>query len=126
MRLLLDTHILLWCLADDAALSPQARTLLADPSNQLYMSATSLWEIAIKTQIGKLTGDVREIRAAARASGFLPLPFTLDHAVAVAQLPMHHRDPFDRALIAQAQREPMYVLTHDQALAAYGATVMVV
>lgn len=126
MRLLLDTHILLWCLVDDAALSPQARMQITDPANQIFMSSISLWEIAIKVQLGKLKGDVREIRTAALASGFQPLPFSLDHAVAVAQLPGHHRDPFDRALIAQAQYEPLYLLTHDHVLLAYGTTVILI
>jgi PIN domain nuclease of toxin-antitoxin system len=126
MRLLLDTHLLLWCLVDDAALSHRARSLIADPSNQIYVSSISLWEIAIKTQIGKLTGDVSEIHTAALAAGFLPLHFALNHAAAVAQLPNHHRDPFDRALIAQAQCEPLYLLTHDHALLPYGGTVLLV
>jgi len=126
MRLLLDTHILLWCLVDHPALSGQARMLIADPTNQIYMSFISFWELAIKIQLGKLSGDVSEIRVVARANGFLPLPFALDHAVAVAGLPMHHRDPFDRALIAQAHCEPLDLLTHDQALVAYGTSIILV
>ncbi|HXT35138.1 MAG TPA: type II toxin-antitoxin system VapC family toxin [Chloroflexota bacterium] len=126
MRLLLDTHILLWCLGDDTALPSQARNLIADPANQISISSISLWEIAIKSRLGKLEGTIDDIHAAVLASGFLPLPFTLDHAAAVAQLPFHHRDPFDRALIAQAHREPLYLLTHDKALAAYGRAVIMV
>lgn len=126
MRLLLDTHIVLWCLGDDAALPRRARTLIADSANQIYVSSISFWEMAIKMQLGKLRGDIGEIRAVALACGFLPLPFALDHAVAVAQLPTHHRDPFDRALIAQAHCEPLYLLTHDHALAAYGEIVVLV
>ena len=124
MRLLLDTHILLWCLGEDSALSRQARLLIVDSTNQIYISSISLWEVAIKAYIGKIVADVNEIRAAAVASGFLSLPFTLEHAAAVAQLPAHHRDPFDRALIAQARSEPLRLLTHDRALVAYGEAVM--
>jgi PIN domain nuclease of toxin-antitoxin system len=126
VRLLLDTHILLWWLADDPALSPRARTLISDPRNQVFVSPISLWEIAIKTQIGKLHGDVGGIQVAALADGFVPLPFNLDHAAAIAALPMHHRDPFDRALLAQALCEPLYLLTHDQILRAYGQAVLLV
>ena len=124
MRLLLDTHMLLWCLRNDAALSQQARALVVDPANEIFVSAISLWEIAIKAGAGKLSADVDEARSAALASGFAPLPFTWGHAAAVAKLPDHHRDPFDRALIAQAQSEPLRLLTHDQALAAYGDIVL--
>ncbi len=126
MRLLLETHILPWCLVDHPALSGQARTLIADPTNQIYISAISLWALAIKTQLGKRSGDVGEIRVVAQANGFLPLPFALDHAIAVAGLPMHHRDLFDRALIAQAHCEPLDLLTHDQALVAYGTSIILV
>ena len=126
MRLLLDTHVLLWWLADDPALSPPARSLIADPLNQVYVSPISLWEIAIKTQIGKLHGDVSGIQVAALADGFVALPFTLDHAAAIAALPLHHRDPFDRALLAQALCEPLYLVTHDQLLHLYGQAVLLV
>jgi len=86
----------------------------------------SLWEIAIKSQLGRLRADVDEVRSAALQSGFRPLPFTLDHAAAVARLSHHHRDPFDRALVAQARLEPLHLLTHDQSLAAYGEHVLLV
>jgi PIN domain nuclease of toxin-antitoxin system len=126
VRLLLDTHILLWCLADDAALSLPARTLIADPAHQVFISPISLWEIAIKAQLGKIVADVHEIHTAALTTGFLPLPFTLEHALAVAHLPFHHRDPFDRALVAQAHAEPLRLLTHNHALVAYGAPVLLI
>lgn len=126
MRLLLDTHVLLWWLSDDPALPPPAGELIADRRNAIFVSPMSLWEIAIKSQLGKLRADVDEVRAAALRSGFQPLPFTLDHAAAVARLPPHHRDPFDRGLLAQALVEPLRVLTHDETFAGYGEHVVLV
>ena len=126
MRLLLDTHILLWWLSDDAALPDRADALIADPTNEVFVSPLSLWEIAIKARLGRITADVAEIRTAALASGFTELPVTLEHAVAVADLPDHHRDPFDRALIAQARVEPLRLITHDQIVAAYSGDALLV
>lgn len=126
MRLLLDTHILLWWLTDDPLLPPRADVLIADRRNQVFVSPMNLWEIAIKSQLGKLKADVDEVREAALHSGFQPLPFTLDHAAAVARLPQHHRDPFDRSLLAQALVEPLSLLTHDEGLAVYGQHVLAV
>lgn len=126
MRLLLDTHILLWWLNDDVDLPPRARLLIADPENDVFVSPMSLWEIAIKSGLGRLDADVEEVRASALASDLAPLPFTLEHAVAVTRLPDIHRDPFDRALIAQARLQPLTLVTHDNVLAAYGETVLLV
>jgi PIN domain nuclease of toxin-antitoxin system len=126
VRLLLDTHILLWALADPLSLSERARDAVTDAANDVYVSSLSLWEIAIKARLGKLSADVQEVHAAALVTGFRPLPFTLEHAIAIAGLPEHHRDPFDRGLIAQAQVEPLFLLTHDGVLAAYGADILVV
>ncbi len=126
MRLLLDTHILLWWLSDDPALPAQAKALIADPANAVFISPMSLWEIAIKARLGTLEADVDEVRAATTDNGFVPLPFTADHASEVARLPDHHRDPFDRALVAQARREPLRLLTHDEAVAAYGESVLLI
>jgi PIN domain nuclease of toxin-antitoxin system len=116
----------LWWLADDPMLPARAAALVADRSNQVFVSPMSLWEIAIKSQLGKLEADVDGVRTAALQSGFQSLPFTLDHAVAVGRLPQHHRDPFDRALIAQARVEPIHLLTHDETLTAYGACVLLI
>ena len=126
MRLVLDTHILLWALADHPSLPATARETIADPANDVYISSLSLWEIAIKARLGKLSADVREVRAAALETGFRPLPFTLEHAAAIADLPEHHRDPFDRGLIAQARVEPLHLMTHDDALAAYDVDLLLV
>lgn len=126
MRLLLDTHIVLWALSDHPSLSAHARDIITDPANEVYVSSLSLWEIAIKSRLGKITADVHQTRAASVATGFLPLPFTMDHAAAVAQLPDHHRDPFDRGLIAQARVEPLHLVTHDDLLTAYDADILLV
>ena len=126
MRLLLDTHILLWWLEDEPLLPPQAAALIADRGNQVFVSPVSVWEMAIKSQLGKLKADADEVRTAAQHSGFQPLAFTLEHAVAVARLPHHHRDPFDRGLVAQALLEPLTLLTHDESLGVYGERVLIV
>jgi len=124
VRLLLDTHILLWWQSDDPALPARANMLIAAPANEIFASAISLWEIAIKTHLGKLRAAVNEVCAAALDDGFEWLPFSVEHALAVAQLPEHHRDPFDRALIAQARCGPLYLLTHDSQLGASGEPVL--
>jgi PIN domain nuclease of toxin-antitoxin system len=126
VRLLLDTHILLWWLNENPQLPTRADMLISDPNNQVFVSAISVWEISIKAGIGKLEADVQDILAAIPNSGFLALPFSLEHAAAVHGLPDLHKDPFDRALLAQAQLEPMHLLTHDSLLAAYGGTVILV
>lgn len=126
MRLLLDTHILLWWLANAPTLPARAHTIIADPANDVFVSPLSLWEIAIKARLGKIMANVNEVHTAALADGFLPLPFTPEHALVVAQLPDHHRDPFDRGLIAQARVEPLHLLTHDELVAAYGGDIVLV
>jgi len=126
MRLLLDTHILLWWLADDPTLSVQADVLLANSANEIFVSPISFWEIAIKAHLGKIIADIDEIHTAALTSGFTALPFTDMHAFAVARLPDYHRDPFDRALIAQAHVEPLYLITHDQMVASYSRDILLV
>lgn len=132
MRLILDTHILLWTLAASAALSPRARDLLLDPQNIKYVSAASLWEIAIKHRLRREGPNAMPFGAAkahelADIAGLKLLPIGALHAAAVEQLPLgRHADPFDRMLIAQARAENMLLMTHDRALAAYGASVLLV
>jgi PIN domain nuclease of toxin-antitoxin system len=126
VRLLLDTHILLWWLNSDSQLPARANTLISDPNNQVFVSAISVWEISIKVGIGKLEADLKEILTAIPNSGFLALPFSLEHAAAVHNLPDLHKDPFDRALLAQAQIEPMHLLTHDGVLASYSGNIVLV
>lgn len=123
MKLLLDTHVLLWWLANDPSLASQARSLISNPENSIFVSAVSLWEIWLKQSLGKLRlPDDFESRLAGEA--FESLPLTAAHARQVAILPWHHRDPFDRMLIAQAQAERLTLLTADEIAAAYGDTVL--
>lgn len=126
MRILLDTHILLWWLASDKRLPRAAEDLIANPDNDVFASAASIWEIAIKSALGRIRSDPVEIEAALGQAGLAELPVTARHAVQVSRLPLHHRDPFDRILLAQSLAEPMRLLTHDKALADYGDLVIVV
>jgi PIN domain nuclease of toxin-antitoxin system len=121
-RLLVDTHVLLWWRAGDPALSSVARSLIADPTNEALVSTASLWEIAIKCSVGKLSvpDDLPETTV---ERGFAWLPVSPRHAWEVRGLPYHHRDPFDRLLVAQARVEAMPVVTSDRRFAAYGVDV---
>lgn len=125
MRLILDTHILLWALMEPGKLSGTARPAIEDPGNDVLFSAASIWEIAIKAALGRVSFqvDAAEIAEAAIESGFTELPVRSVAAAAVAGLPMHHRDPFDRLLIAQAISEPAQLFTVDPRLAAYSELV---
>ncbi|MBA3597398.1 MAG: type II toxin-antitoxin system VapC family toxin [Methylibium sp.] len=125
MKLLLDTHIVLWMLRDARELGAQARKLIG-AADELYVSSVSIWEAAIKAAAGKLPIDMPRMEAQLLATGCLPLPMTWAHAVAYRQLPPLHRDPFDRMLVSQAMSEPLRFLTHDAALAAYSDLVTVV
>lgn len=124
MRLLLDTHLMLWWLTGDRRLPKQADQLIADSDNEVYVSAASIWEVAIKSALGRIEGDVTEIEAALGPSGLLQLPINGKHAAQVSKLPPHHQDPFDRMLVAQSLIEPMRLLTHDRTLAKYGEMVI--
>jgi PIN domain nuclease of toxin-antitoxin system len=124
MRLLLDTHVFLWSVTSSRQLKAEARTYLAS-AEAVYVSAASIWEIAIKSQLGKIDGNPEALAAAIDASGFQELPVSAAHAAAVTKLPMHHTDPFDRLLLAQAFSEPLRLVTADRALAAYGGAVQV-
>ncbi|MEP7184185.1 MAG: type II toxin-antitoxin system VapC family toxin [Betaproteobacteria bacterium] len=125
MRLLLDTHILLWALGQPKRLPAAALPLLEDPANDVLFSAASIWEIAIKSQIGRadFAASAERIAHAASESGFVELPIRAEHCARTATLPFHHRDPFDRLLIAQAQAEPARLLTVDAQLAPYSELV---
>ncbi len=124
MRVLLDTHLLLWALGAPARLPPKARRIIRDAD--VYVSAASIWEISIKVALGRLRADPREVLAALEPAGLLGLPIAAEHAARVASLPPIHRDPFDRLLIAQALEEPMRLLTDDAILDGYGEIVTVV
>ena len=117
-RLLVDTHVLLWWLAGDPALSSNAHAAIADPANVPLVSVASLWEIAIKRSLGKLTAP-DDLPDRITEHGFEWLPISSAHAWAVRDLPLHHRDPFDRLLVAQATVERLPVVTADPRLAAY-------
>ncbi|GAA10431.1 type II toxin-antitoxin system VapC family toxin (plasmid) [Acetobacter sp. AC2005] len=121
MRLLLDTHLLLWAAGEPDRLSARARTLMEDPGNDLVFSAASLWEITIKTGLGRadFQVDPHLLRRGLIENGYEELPITSQHALAVGQLPDVHRDPFDRILVAQATVEGLLLLTHDPLVKAY-------
>jgi PIN domain nuclease of toxin-antitoxin system len=118
-RLLVDTHALLWWLTDDRALSAGARELMSDGANELRVSAASIWEIAIKRGLGRLEAP-DDLPAVIEDEGFAFLPVGPDHAWEAGRLPDHHRDPFDRVLVAQARVEALTLLTADEQLRAYG------
>ncbi len=116
MRILLDTHALLWWLAGDPALSPAASRLMADPANTVLVSAASAWEIATKVRIGKLPGAVAlvaDFEGLLVREGFETLAVSVDHAIRAGQLPGAHRDPFDRMLVAQALAENVPLISNE-------------
>lgn len=126
MNLLLDTHVALWAIVDSPRLSNAARELILAPRAVVWISVATVWEIAIKHSLAR--GDMPVSGSAAigyfRAAGYRFLPIEPEHAAAVETLPPHHQDPFDRLLIAQAQVEPMRLLSHDAHLARYGELVV--
>ncbi|MDS0860620.1 type II toxin-antitoxin system VapC family toxin [Burkholderia pseudomultivorans] len=123
MRLLLDTHIFLWIVTDDRKLSMRARRLIC-AADERFISSASIWEVAIKAGLGKLDVDVDRLSRAIGSSGFRGLPVRAAHGAAVRDLPRHHRDPFDRLLVAQARHEPLRLVTADGHLARYGASLV--
>lgn len=125
MSLLLDTHIFLWLIDDDRRLTAQARQLILD-AKQVFVSTASIWEIAIKSCVGKIRIDPVEADQEIRICGFRELNVTNRHAIKVASLPRLHNDPFDRLLIAQAMTEPLHLLTADTRLAAYSELVITI
>ena len=128
MRLLLDTHLLLWALAEPNRLDAATRAVLEDANNEVLFSAASIWEIAIKARLGRadFAFDLQQILRAALDTGFVELPIRSDATVLVAKLPPHHRDPFDRLLIAQAMSEPVRFYTADPLLPPYSELVTLV
>jgi PIN domain nuclease of toxin-antitoxin system len=127
VKLLLDTHAFLWAITDDPQLSGKARRLFTGSENELFLSVAGVWEILVKVQIGKLplpkpAGDYLQKQLAKNAVQVLPI--RLRHALRLEQLPLHHRDPFDRILIAQALEEEMPILTADPVMNQYSATLL--
>ena len=125
MKLLLDTHILLWVMQGAPQLGRPARRLLNE-AEAIHVSSVSLWEIEIKSALGKLRVNPSELDAQLVKIGFSALPVTWEHTRSLRKLPPLHGDPFDRMLVAQALSEPLHLLTHDRALAAYGELIMLV
>jgi len=121
MRILLDTHTLLWALVRPERLAPAQRELLESPEHQVYFSAVNIWEIAIKRALDRPDFDVEPdvARDAAIAIGFAELPISGMHAAAARHLDNHHRDPFDRMLVAQAKTDPMRLMSDDPMIALY-------
>ncbi|ACZ29237.1 PilT protein domain protein [Xylanimonas cellulosilytica DSM 15894] len=128
MRLLIDTHILLWLADDDPRLPARGRELLADPAAQIVFSAASIWEVAIKAGLDRsdFTKDPFALRSTAIAAGLEELPVTGDHAARVAALPAIHSDPFDRILVAQATAESITLVTHDETVSRYPGPIVLV
>jgi len=126
MNLLLDTHVALWAIADSPRLSARAREWIESPRAVIWVSAATVWEIAIKHGLGR--GDMpvsgQEALDYFRQAGYRLLAIAPEHAAAVAELPRHHQDPFDRLLVAQALTEPLRLLTHDPQVARYGDTIV--
>ncbi len=123
MRLLLDTHVLLWWLADEPALSEEVRALVADADTLVAVSAASAWEISIKRALGKLDAP-DDLAAQVDANRFVRLPIAIDHALRAEALPPHHRDPFDRMLVAQAELENLTIVTRDQRFEPYAVPTL--
>ena len=123
MRLLLDTHVVLWSLTEPLKLRGETREALEDAQNDVFVSAVSGWEIAVKRALGKLEAP-DDLEAGVRQQGFLPLHLTFLHAERAGALPPHHGDPFDRMLVAQAQVEGLVVVTRDARIRLYGIRTM--
>ncbi len=124
MTLLIDTHTFLWWLSNPASLSLDARVAIEDPANRILVSTVVLWEIAIKRAIGKLTANVN-LETAVQGAGFVYLPISEDHIATTETLPLHHRDPFDRMLIAQAIVENATLVTRDPLIPQYGIATII-
>jgi len=128
MKLLLDTHVLLWAAGEPQRLSKQARRMIDNPDNELLFSAASLWEVAIKRSLGRedFKVDVRLLRRGLLDNGYSELPIISDHVVATESLPLIHKDPFDRVLVAQATVEGVTLLTIDSLVSQYPGPIRTV
>lgn len=123
MRLLLDTHVLLWWLANDPSLTHDAESAIADPRATVFVSAASAWEIAIKQALGKLDAP-NDLENRVEMNRFEPLSITISHAHSAGTLPRHHDDPFDRMLVAQALADGLTIVTRDSRLSPYGVPTL--
>ncbi len=122
MRLLLDTHVLLWWVSADRRLSKSSRELLASGENDIAVSVATFWEIAIKKALGRVEIDLQDLDRAVKADGFEELPIRVSHTLRLDALPQHHRDPFDRLLVAQSIAEGRHLVTRDKSIIAYAGT----
>ena len=122
MRVLLDTHALIWWVADEASLSRDAYAVIAEPANEVFVSAASAWEIATKARLGKLVAGplTQSLLAEVQGQGFVPLPITVQHGAQAGSLPGLHKDPFDRMLIAQAQAENLALVSNERVFDDFG------
>ena len=118
MQLLLDTHTLIWWLANNPTLANEAKDAIGNPDNLVFVSAASAWEIAIKKSLGKLQAP-DDLAVQIKKKNFISLAINIDHALKVEKLPLHHQDPFDRILIAQAMHEQMIIVTRDRKFDVY-------
>lgn len=124
MNLLLDTHVFLWAVDDNPNLSPAAKSAILDGRNIVYVSAATAWEIAIKRGLGKLKIPRSDYLEELRLHRFTALDITTEHALSVERLPPHHKDPFDRMLIAQAQEEHLTIVTRDHRMSLYDIKII--
>ncbi len=123
VNLLLDTHVFLWWCDNSPNLSKEASDTIADPQSIVYVSVVSAWEIAIKEALGRLKTP-EPVEDAVAKNGFLPMGISFQHARTAGALPNHHRDPFDRMLVAQTQVDGLVLVTHDELFRPYGANVL--
>ena len=124
MRLLLDTHIFLWSIKENPALPAFVREAIGDPVTELFLSVASVWEMAIKTALGKMNFPIERTTAILEQTNCTPLAISIDHAIEASRLPHHHGDPFDRMLVAQARREGLTLVTTDKAIRLYAVSVL--
>ena len=127
MRLLLDTHVLLWWHNEPARLTARAHDAISDRDNEIFLSVVNGWEIQIKAQLGRLTLSeplAALLQQEQATNNFGLLPVTMDHVYALDHFPLHHRDPFDRLLLAQAHQEELILVTHDPKLSAYSVPLL--
>ncbi len=125
MRLLLDTHTFIWWMTNDRALPASTRAAIGDEENTIFLSAATAWEMAIKHRTGKLpvvTGFIADIPGAMETEGFFELPVSITHGQMAGNFPLHHKDPFDRMLIAQALAEDLMLVSNETQFDAYGVT----
>lgn len=124
MNYLLDTHAFMWWLSDSKKLSQRARRIISDSNNRIFVSHATQWEIVIKSAIGRLVFPVDRLELEVEENGFELLSLNTKHIMQITSLPMHHRDPFDRLLIAQAQNESLILLSRDEMFASYDVSLV--